>query len=282
MRGFRARDADRDRCVEVIEAAYADGQIGDADRELRTSRALSAETLDELETLTRDLQPPPGPAEPVRAPATSGPVRPRRPVAVLAALGTAVVVVAAGAVGLAVLSTTDDTGGQPAVEVSGEAVPVPDPAVAGDPAGFEMTAAGVRRFLRAYEQQFGTLDAWDVAFYPHRVGADVPVRGSRPRFEAWTWDGSWERTSEAQAIRPSHTGVVDLGRIGPDRLVANVRTAERTLGVQRGTFSHAVLWRHDEVGPTLNIHVGNTFGEGGYLRTTLAGDRVVARFPYDR
>ena len=55
MRGFRAKDADRDRCVELIEAAYVDGQINDADRELRVGRALSAETLDELATLTRDL-----------------------------------------------------------------------------------------------------------------------------------------------------------------------------------------------------------------------------------
>ena len=60
MRGFRAKDEDRDRFVELIEAAYVDGQLNSADRELRVGRALSAETLDELETLTRDLQQPPG------------------------------------------------------------------------------------------------------------------------------------------------------------------------------------------------------------------------------
>ncbi|HEV2798457.1 MAG TPA: DUF1707 domain-containing protein, partial [Nocardioides sp.] len=64
MKGFRAKDADRDRFVELIEAAYVDGQLGSADRDLRGGRALSAETLDELETLTRDLQLPPGHAAP--------------------------------------------------------------------------------------------------------------------------------------------------------------------------------------------------------------------------
>ena len=40
MREFRAKDADRDRFVELIEAAYVDGQINDADRELRVGRAI--------------------------------------------------------------------------------------------------------------------------------------------------------------------------------------------------------------------------------------------------
>ena len=42
MGDFRAKDADRDRFVELIEAAYVDGQLGDADRDLRVGRALSA------------------------------------------------------------------------------------------------------------------------------------------------------------------------------------------------------------------------------------------------
>lgn len=44
MSGFRARNADRDRYVDIIESAYVDGQLGDEDRELRVSRALTAET----------------------------------------------------------------------------------------------------------------------------------------------------------------------------------------------------------------------------------------------
>ena len=66
MGGFRAKDADRDRYVDIIEAAYVDGQLGEQDRELRVSRALTAETLDELDSLTRDLQRPPGAPAPSR------------------------------------------------------------------------------------------------------------------------------------------------------------------------------------------------------------------------
>ena len=68
MGGFRASDADRERYVDVIETAYVDGQLGDQDRELRVSRALTAETLDELDLLTRDLQNQPAPVVARRTP----------------------------------------------------------------------------------------------------------------------------------------------------------------------------------------------------------------------
>ncbi|CAB4959136.1 unannotated protein [freshwater metagenome] len=59
MRGFGVKDGERERFVALIEAAYADGQIGDADRDLRLGRARGAETRDELVTLTRDPRPAP-------------------------------------------------------------------------------------------------------------------------------------------------------------------------------------------------------------------------------
>jgi hypothetical protein len=289
VREFRAKDADRDRSVELIEAAYVDGQLGDADRELRISRALSAQTLDELETLTRDLQLPAGyvPPAPPNQVVAAPPSRPRRVGGVVAGLGLFIALVVAGVTGFVALLMFAMSS-EPEVVTSQGMEPAPTPIASEEPAevpeapSFAMTEGQVRTFLRAYEKKFGTLDAWDISFFPDRVAVDVPVRGSRPRFETWQWDGEWEQTSEPYALSGTDTGVVDLGRIGPQRLVANIRTAERTLRVQRGVFTHAVLWPFDAVGPTLNIHVGNTFGESGYLRTTLEGDRIVLRLPYGR
>lgn len=284
MRGFRAKDADRDRYVEVIEAAYVDGQIGDADRELRVARALSAETLDELQTLTRDLQ---GRPAPVQTGAVD-PSRARRLTGILVALGLFVALVGAGVtavVALLAASVGPTEQGAPAVVDADGTTYAPsdvDEQVEAPRApSFTMTARDLRRFVKAYEREFGTLDAWDVSFYPERVSVDVPVRGSRPRYETWSWDGAWAMTAGPRGTGPFHTALVDLGSIGPDRLVSNIRLAERRLGVQRGVFTHAVLWDDPTAGPTLNIHVGNDFGENGYLRTTLAGDRVVLRIPYD-
>ena len=276
MDGMRARDADRDRFVELIEAAYVDGQLGDADRELRVSRALSAETLDELQTLTRDLQRPAGfVPTPVAARA---PARERLGSALLVAI--AAVVVAGGVgmvalVGLAVGPTSESSGSSGSAIVSEEAVPVDEPAVP----SFEMTPAEVRGFLRAYEAEFGTLDVYEAGFYPARVGVKVPVRGSRPRFERWSWDGGWRQDTEAAVLRPP-SPVVDLGAIDVRRLFANIAVAMKTLGVQRGELSHVLVNTWTDGRPTVNIYVSNSFGESGYLKTTMSGE-VVRSLPYD-
>ena len=52
----RARDKDRDAAIEVVEAAWADGQIIEADRDKRVEQLLLAQTLDEIRMLTHDLQ----------------------------------------------------------------------------------------------------------------------------------------------------------------------------------------------------------------------------------
>lgn len=277
MRGFRAKDADRDRFVELIEAAYVDGQLGDADRELRVGRALSAETLDELETLTRDLQLPAGyvPPQPPAQPT----LRPQRLVGLLVAVGAVIVLMGVGVVSLALFAGVDTgTSTSPALEVeSAQAAPQE----VGDEAevpSFAMTPAEVRRFVRAYERQFGTLDVYEVALYPTRVGVQAPVRGSRPRFERWTWEGAWRQDTEASAvIGPG--GIIDLGGVDVRRLFANIATAKKTLGVQRGKLTHVLVNDWSEV-PTVNIYIGNSFNESGYLKTTLSGE-VLRRFPYD-
>ena len=56
----KARDADRDAAIEVVEAAYADGQISRPDYDLRVDRLLRATTFGELQMLIQDLRLPEG------------------------------------------------------------------------------------------------------------------------------------------------------------------------------------------------------------------------------
>jgi hypothetical protein len=277
MAGFRAKDADRERYVDIIEAAYVDGQLGEQDRELRVSRALTAETLDELEGLTRDLQDRPV----VVAPRGEPSVTPRAP-GLVAGGAVAVIAIAVllllGAAGVALFSVTGSSDESPTVVISGEAVPVPAEVDVAEAPAFAMTAPEVRQFLRAYEREFGTLEAYDVGFYPSRVGVQVPVRGTRPRFERWTWDGEWTRDTQAAAVT-GLTEVVDLGSLRVRPLFANIATARRSLDVERGRLTHVVLHRWQGEDPSVNIYIGNTFGESGYLRTTPSGE-VVRAYPY--
>lgn len=77
----RARDVDRDAAVEVVEAAYADGQLDAAERDRRVGVILQAVMLRDVRGMVGDLQGvptelrPPVPPRPahavVRSPKTS-------------------------------------------------------------------------------------------------------------------------------------------------------------------------------------------------------------------
>ncbi|RYC07206.1 DUF1707 SHOCT-like domain-containing protein [Nocardioides zhouii] len=287
MGSFRAKDADRDRFIELIEAAYVDGQLGAADRELRVGRALSAETLDELETLTRDLQLPPGyvpPAAPSTSPSTS-PSRSRRATGVLVGLVMFVVLVVAGVTGIVALAMFAVPGENDSATSQGvETAPAPiesEEIVAEVPEApsFAMSAPQVRAFVRAYEEEFGTLEAFEVGFYPERVGVQVPVRGSRPRMERWSWTGEWRQDTTATTVRGPYQRV-DLGAVDVGRLFDNIAAARRTLEVEKGRFTHALLIRWGDEPTELNIYVGNEFSESGYLSSTPAGE-IMRRHPYE-
>ena len=270
MGDFRVRVADRKRHVELIEAAYADGQLGDADRGLRVSRALTAETRDELASLTRDLRRPAGPP-PVRAAARSR-SRSRHVAGVLGGLGVFVALVGGGVTALVALFAF--AGSVESDSATSERIEAPTPIVSEKAAAvgsFRMTAASVTRFVEAYEEKFGTLDTYGIGFYPTRASVEVPLRGSRS--ERWSWDGRWTNVSMAgPASRSSER--VDLGSLDVRRLVANIDTATRTLRVRRGELSHVIV-RHVAAGePSVDIYVTNTFNETGSLVTTLGGDIV--------
>ncbi|MEU0315630.1 DUF1707 and DUF4870 domain-containing protein [Nocardioides sp. NPDC006273] len=68
---LRCTDADRDRVIDVLKSAYADGRLDQAEFDLRFDLTMKAKTYAALEPITRDLvaQPAaaaPAPAKPAR------------------------------------------------------------------------------------------------------------------------------------------------------------------------------------------------------------------------
>ncbi|MFG2556571.1 DUF1707 domain-containing protein [Streptomyces sp. NPDC048581] len=61
--GLRASDVDRDRVVDVLNAAAGDGRLSMEELDERVTAALSARTLGELAALRADLSPVPGGVE---------------------------------------------------------------------------------------------------------------------------------------------------------------------------------------------------------------------------
>jgi Domain of unknown function (DUF1707) len=73
---LRASDADRDRVIELLRSAVADGRLDPAEFDERLDAALAARTIDALAPLTADLIGAPGSAGALTLPLAGTPARP--------------------------------------------------------------------------------------------------------------------------------------------------------------------------------------------------------------
>jgi hypothetical protein len=73
---LRASDADRDRVIELLRAAVADGRLDSAEFDQRLDAALAARTIDALAPLAADLVAAPGSAGALTLPAAVTPAGP--------------------------------------------------------------------------------------------------------------------------------------------------------------------------------------------------------------
>ena len=164
--GFRASDADRDRVIDLLKAAFAQGRLTKDELDERLGRALAARTYAELAALTADLHPGLAGALLERTPAA-----PRRVVGWgAAALAALLLAIAAVAVALAAAP------GRPAA-----IAPVRPAAVVADqfspfiayaafgwlPAGYKLLEGGTTRgstYQVAWRPSLST--AWYLLAYP--------------------------------------------------------------------------------------------------------------------
>src|ERR1700755_1783283 len=72
----RASDADRDRVLELLRAAVADGRLDRAEFDERVDAALAARTIDALTPLTADLIAAPGRGDALTLPPAGTPAEP--------------------------------------------------------------------------------------------------------------------------------------------------------------------------------------------------------------
>jgi hypothetical protein len=73
---LRASDADRDRVIELLRTALADGRLDPAEFDERLDAALAARTIEALAPLTADLIAPPGGAGALTLPFAGRPAKP--------------------------------------------------------------------------------------------------------------------------------------------------------------------------------------------------------------
>ncbi len=195
----KARDADRDAAIEVVEAAYADGQITQPDYEIRVDRLLKAQTVGEVQQQVHDLRrdpeeevtdvveavtgetvrpPPTPPTARIRRPRSTSGATPRLGLVTSVVIGV-IVLGAALAVALPLWLTTRSTEGVATGPVGlGERVDLHTP-------------EGYQLFAEALEEKTGGREAFRLVLYPDYAVVDVPVDRSSQRSHGWYFDGDW-------------------------------------------------------------------------------------------
>jgi hypothetical protein len=294
-------DKDRDPVAARINKAYAEGRIGAADRDIRLGNVRSAQSMAELDLMTRELDQLEA-ALPAATPQDSDPAKPatpygkfnpksragltakasgRRTAIIMSIVVGIAVIIAAGVAVIGFASGGEDSSSPPGSTTAPGQKQDPNKPFAGPP--YKLTAKGITNFLAAYKAKFGTTNVVDLTFYEDYVIVNAPVPG-KARQSGWLYrnDLGWRDFGGVRATFPGSV-VVDTDQLAIPALMRNVARARRTLNVETPAQAYVIIRfidRIDEV-PSVDIHVANKFQESGYLATTLDG-KVERAYPYDR
>lgn len=261
----RARDKDRDAAIEVVEAAWADGQIVEADRDKRVEELLRAQTLAEVQMLVHDLQPPaqlpaqlpvqpttPAPAPPpyatleqVRATKPEGARVPRAVLVVPLVVVGVIAVAIIGAI-VAIVGAIDATQGG---------------LVGSDEPADVLSVQGYADLLDAVEEETGSTVAFSAVLYPTYASVELPVDRTTQREEYWYWDGRELTNNDVKST--SSFERTDLSRIDPAVLVNLVEQVQTK--VEDPTTWYAIVRAPDDDRAVMWAYASNEYGESEYL-----------------
>ncbi len=257
----KARDADRDAAIEVVEAAYADGQITQADSELRVGRLLQARTIGDVEVLVRDLQGAAGGPGVSRltsfAPQPPGRHQPPagRGVPKVVWVIVAVFLVFAAvsvAVPLVVLSSVEG-GVVDSAEVAG-----PD----------LMSHEGYESFVAAVDEKTGSSTVYGATIYPGYAIVEVPVGGRSQRSVSYYYDGDWEDWGGSGTAMTDRFDLIDLDGRALKALVGQVQVEDPD------TWYALVNSPGRGKRVCVSVYASNEYDESSYVDATCDGDVV--------
>jgi len=265
----RARDVDRANTSALLDAAFGDGQINEAEHRAMSDLAAEARTLADLEVLVGDLQ------RPVDAPPD---VRPPRDTAEHWFPAAVAVVAIVAAVGAFTLVDSDDaqaTVTPVAQQVDFDSV---EPLVVATPN--PVTPEGMKLFLDRYRAKFGDLIVDDLTLYE---GGHASLERALPlepnRMVSYDYRGGFT-PSGTPTTRKVDTPVFDLSTLNLDTIGGTVVGAPVSLNVPDGEVSH-ISFEADDDGPTVSIYVTNEFSESGHMELDPSG-APLSVYPFGR
>ena len=310
--------ADRERVTTRIKRVAQQGRISDADRDIRLGNVATAQSMAELDLMSRDIDQleavvPAATSAPAATPAVEQPVATTwdagsaapvaeelaektvtavrttaRSIGVVTAVVLALALVGAGVTTLFGHDSGDPQGTlftpQPIpTDSSGQPVDEAsaEPSPSGPGSAYSLTRAGVRGFIEQYRARFATSHVVDLVLYPDYAVVQVPQAGGR-RHAGFLYRANqgWTDFGGVSANFPG-ARPVDLTQLDVAALMRNVAQARRTLGVESPTTTYVIVRQYAPADalPSVDIHVANEFNESGYLATRMDGT-VERAYPY--
>lgn len=277
---MRARDIDRAETATVLDAAYAEGQLGADEYHDRLAQVRAARTLGELAESTADLQGAcPGPVVP-------RPVRSGGRGRYFAVLGAAALAVAFGTFTLThreagPMADPPPAPPEAAQPVSYAALDTVEPRVIATPD--LVSGAGVAHFIATYRATFGDTVADEVTLYPAHARVVRALPGQPNRKVSYTYRGGFRQDSEVTTRAPD-TPTVDLAAVDSAAIGAAADSATAVTRVPDGLVSMIEV-EISSIDPAPNrtvvgIHVDNSFDESGWFLLAPAGE-VLRVWPFD-
>lgn len=266
-----AHDDDRKLAIELVKAACANGEIIEADRDMRIDQIKHASTTDEIAMHTRDLQPavaqPDAPAVNYGPPVATSPeeqlkqaaeagyislddLKPKATASKIVVPLAMVLVIAAVAIG-GVLALVGNSL-QDSLDEAGGGSETKDVDL--------FSAEGYQDLLDAVAEQTGSTQAYSAVLYPTYAVVELPVDETSQREAYWYWDGS-SLTQNSKST--SSWERFDLSKADPATISSLVDQVRGKL--DEATSWYAIVRAPDDDRAIMWAYATNDYGETAYL-----------------
>ncbi|MET9212583.1 MULTISPECIES: DUF1707 SHOCT-like domain-containing protein [unclassified Nocardia] len=260
----RARDADRARTTEALDAARADGQLDADEHTAFTELASEARTLGDLSTLVAELQ-----QRPV------APVKPKAHNTFRIATIAAVAVVGIGCFVWTVRGEDPPPAVVAAAAINYNAAPplvIPTPRLT--------TLIGFVQFRDDYRVKFGDTLVDEAVLHDEHASAVRREAGNADWTADWSYRGGFGRSNAQISTRQREKVDIDLAQVNAEALGAALTNAAATVQVPNGAVTHFRIADDSSVGrPGITIFVRNEVGQSGHFVLALSGE-VLKTYPY--
>lgn len=265
----RARDIDRAQTCSLLDAAYADGQLGVEEHESRTATAMRAKTLGALRALTKDLQIPDHlVGDGTDRESESASPRSRHLLLVLAA----VVALALIVFGLVQMMSAGGSNGPAASSEAGADEHSAEPIAL-------FTADGMREFVRRFESKFGDLVADDVDLYSDDAVVAKMIPRQPTQMQRWMFTGAagfepWTPPT----TRDEDQDTVDLALLDSQSIADLIGRATSLVGLPSGHVDRVAIRAlrspSGAAEPRVTVYVVDADVAKGNVTATFAGEVV--------